>query len=68
VCGREEVNTRFWWENLRERDNMQDPISRWEDNVKMNLQEVECGDMDWIDLVQDRRRALVSAVMNIRFP
>ena len=39
---------------------------RWEDNIKMDLQEVGCGDMDWIDVTQDRDRwrALVNAVMN----
>ena len=43
---------------------------RWEDNIMMDLQEVGCGDMDWIDLVQnrDRRRALVTAVTNLRVP
>jgi hypothetical protein len=43
---------------------------RWEDNIKMDLQEVECGDMDWIELVQDRGgwRAFVTAVMNLRIP
>ena len=41
---------------------------RWEDNIKMDLQEVGCGGMDWIDLVQDtdRWRALVNVVMNLR--
>ena len=43
---------------------------RWEDNIKMNLQEVGCGGMDWIDLAQDMGRwwALVSAVMNLWVP
>jgi hypothetical protein len=43
---------------------------RWEDNVKMDVQEVVCGSMDWIDLAQDRDRwrALVNAVMNILLP
>jgi len=41
---------------------------RWEDNIKMDLQEVGCGRMDWIEVAQDRDRwrALVNAVMNIR--
>jgi hypothetical protein len=41
---------------------------RWEDNIKMDIHEVRCGDMDWIDLVQDwdRWRAFVNAVMNLR--
>ena len=41
---------------------------RWEDNIKMDLQEVGCGDMDWNELVQDRDRwrALVNAVMNLQ--
>jgi len=43
------------------------PRLRWEDNIKMDLQEVGCGVMDWIKLAQDRDRwrALVSAVMNL---
>jgi len=43
------------------------PRHRWEDNIKMNLQEVGCGRMDWIELAQyrDRWRALATAVMNL---
>ena len=46
------------------------PRRRWEDNIKMALQEVGCGHMDWIELAQDRGRwrALVNAVMNLRIP
>jgi hypothetical protein len=43
---------------------------RWKDNIKMDLQEVECGGMNWIGLAQDRDRwrALVIAIMNLRVP
>jgi len=46
------------------------PKSRWEGNIQMALQEVGCGDMDWIDLVQDRDRwrALMNAEMNLCVP
>jgi hypothetical protein len=46
------------------------PRHRWEDNIKMDLQEVGCGGMKWINLVQDkdRWRALVNVVMNLRVP
>jgi len=44
------------------------PRRRWENNIKMDLQEVECGSMDWIELAQDRDRwrTLVNAG-SIRF-
>ena len=46
------------------------PRRRWVDNIRMDLQEVGCGYMDWIGLAQDRDRwpTLVSAVMNLRVP
>jgi hypothetical protein len=46
------------------------PRCRWEDNVRMDLQDVRCGREDWIGLAQDRNRwrALVSAVRNLRVP
>jgi len=46
------------------------PRRRWEDNIKVDIQEMECGGMDWIELAQDRDswRTLVNAVMNFRFP
>jgi len=46
------------------------PRHRWEDNIKMDLQEVGCWVLDWIRLAQDRDRwqALVKAVMDLRVP
>jgi len=44
------------------------PRRRWEDNIKMDIQEVVCRSMDWIDLAQDRNRwqALANAVIKLR--
>ena len=46
------------------------PRRRWVDNIRMDLQELGCGYVDWIGLAQDRCkwRTLVSAVMNLRVP
>jgi len=46
------------------------PRRRWENNIKMDLQELGCEGMDWIELAQDRDRwrALVNAVMILRVP
>jgi hypothetical protein len=47
---------------------MRRPRHSWENTINKELQEVECGGMDWIELTQDRDRwrALVNAVMNVR--
>jgi hypothetical protein len=46
------------------------PWRRWEDNIIMDIQEVRCGGMDWIELDQDRDRwqALVNVLMNLQVP
>jgi hypothetical protein len=46
------------------------PRHRWEDNIKMDLQEVGCRGIDWVELAEDRDRCqtLVNAVMNLRVP
>jgi len=46
------------------------PRHRWENNIRMDLQGVGCGCVDWMELAQDRDRwrAPVSAVMNLRVP
>jgi hypothetical protein len=43
---------------------------RWVDNIKMDLSEIGCDGIDWIDLAEDRdkRTALVNTVMNLRAP
>jgi len=63
------VYTGFWWGNLRERDYLEDPDVDG-DNINIDLQDVGCGDRDWIELTQDRYRwrALVNAVMNLLVP
>ena len=59
-----------WWRNLRERDHLEDPGVDGRIIFKMDLQEVGCEGMDWIELAQDRDRgqALVNVVMNLRVP
>ena len=46
------------------------PRHRWEDNIKMDLQEVGCEGMDWIDVAQgrDKWRAIMNVVMNLHVP
>jgi hypothetical protein len=55
------VHTGFWWTDLREGNHLGD---RWEDNIKMDLQEVGWG----MDRIEDRWRALVNTVVNLRIP
>jgi hypothetical protein len=62
--------TGFLWGNLRERDHLGDPDVDGRINIKVHLQEVGCGDMDWFELAQDIDKwpALVNTVMNLRVP
>jgi hypothetical protein len=66
--GEGEVCTGFWSGKPEGKRPLGRPRRRWEDNIKMDLQEVGCGGMNWIELAQDRDRwrALVNAVMNLR--
>jgi len=57
------VHTGFWWGKRP----LGIPRHRWEDKIKMDLQEVGLGGMDWIDLAQDRDRWKV-IVMNLWVP
>jgi len=61
---------RVFLEKPEGRRPLRRPRRRWGDNIRMDLQEVGCGYMDWIVLAQDRDRwrTLVSAVMNLRVP
>jgi hypothetical protein len=68
--GRIEVCTGFLVGKLEEKRPLGILRPEWKDNIKTDLQEVECGGMDWIDVAQDRDRwqAFVNAVMNLRVP
>jgi hypothetical protein len=59
-----------WWGKPERKKPMGRPRLRWVDNIRMGLQEVGCGYMDWIGLAQDRDRwrTVVSAVKNLRVP
>ena len=68
VWGRGDVCTGFWLGKPERKRPLGRPRRRWEDNIKMDLQEVEGGCGDWMELAQDRERwrALVSTVMNFQ--
>jgi len=68
--GEERVMYRVLVGKLEGRRPLGRPRRRWVDNIRMDLQEVGCGSVDWIGLAQDRDswRTLVSAVMNLRVP
>jgi hypothetical protein len=55
---------------MSDRDHLKDTERRWEDNIKMDLQDVGWRGMVWIDLAEDRDRwwALVNAVMKLWVP
>jgi len=55
--GRGEVYTEFWWEYLTKRDNSEDPDIDGMNTLRLDLQEVGCGEeKGWIELAQDRDR------------
>ena len=60
----------YYYTNLKRKRQIGRPRPRWKDNIKMDLQEVRCGCMDWIELAQDKDRwlALMNAVVKLRIP
>jgi hypothetical protein len=60
----------YWWESQTEKRPLGRPSRRWVDNIRMDLGEVEWGDVDWIGLAKDRSRwrTLVNSVLNLRVP
>jgi len=50
LWGRGEAYTGFWWGKSEGKRLLGRPRRRWEDNIKVDLQEVVCGRMDWIEL------------------
>jgi hypothetical protein len=58
----------FWWGKTGRNIPLGRPRCRWEDNIRMDLQDTGCGGMDWIEVTRDkdRWRALVNAVINLQ--
>jgi len=69
ACMGGEGHTGFWWGNMREKDPLEDPEHRRENDDIMDLQEMAQRGMDWTDLTQNRNRwrVLVNVVMNFGF-
>ena len=61
---------RVWMGKPEGKGQLWRPRCRWEDNIKMDLQEMGCGGMDWIEVAQDRDRwwALVNVLMKLWVP
>jgi len=61
---------RVWVGKPEGKRSLRRPRQRWEDNIRIDLQEVGCGSIDWIELAQDRNmwRDVVKAVMNLWAP
>ena len=52
--GRREINTGFWWGNLKVGGRMEDLEVNWRINIKMDFKEIGWESLDWIDVVEDR--------------
>jgi hypothetical protein len=67
--GRKEAFREFWWGNLREKDQLEDPGADGRIILRWIFRKLDVG-MDWIELAwdKDRWRALLNALMNLRFP
>jgi len=64
-CGRRDVHTEFWWENVRERDHLEE-LSIDERIILKWIFKLQDGRVEWMDLAQDRNkwRALVNTMMS----
>jgi hypothetical protein len=70
IIAKQQLSEFYFISGLEGRRPLGKPRRRWEDNIRMDLREIEFGDVDWIHLAQDRDRwrALVNTKMNLRVP